>query len=388
MTPGAMSFARAVESHAGVRRLAEVNAPRASALWSAITGEGEMPAPGSMAEAIRDAMPPDLETVLRGDDTAAAFAFDAMLGVHEAPTPFAMRERAGEAWMRVSARAQAMGEIEEGFGWDRSAAWKHTRAVGHRAMDLAAVKRVAKMAGRMHAALKGRAAKKVPGIPAEVYSVEQGSAVERLLPCEVGQLADETLGLAVLARIATRKAAQYAVRGTEKKSRGPLVLVLDESGSMHGHRNEWSKAAALAVARVAAEDNRPVVVVHMSTSVVDQVLSPRDPASVLEMVQTFLSGGTDIALGLRRAVVQVGALQRGGKKGADIVLISDGVDGDDVAQGQALDDAEKLGAKLWTVSIDEDVEETSPLRARAAAYTHLDERQLQVDGVMALAGAA
>ena len=389
MNPAPLPFERARLTHYAVRSLAEVNEPRARALWAAVTGDvGAPPAPGSVIEAIRDTVPPELETVLALDDVAAAFAFDAMLGVHEATTPFQMRERAGAAWAKVTARAKAMGDIEEGFGWDRSAAWKHTRDVAHRTMDLRAVERIARMAGRMYACLKGNAAKKVPGIPAEVYSVEQGNAVERLLPSEVGQLADETLGLAVLGRIATRRAGQYAIRGTEKKSRGPLALVLDESSSMHGHRNEWCKAAALAVARVAAEDKRPVVVVHMSTSAVTQPLDPRSPASVLEMIHTFLSGGTDIATGLARAVEEVAGLQRGGKKGADIVLVTDGVDDSAEEQATLLDLAAKLGAKLWTVAIDEEIPETSPLRARASAYTHLDDRQLRDEGVLALAGAA
>jgi uncharacterized protein with von Willebrand factor type A (vWA) domain len=140
---------------------------------------------------------------------------------------------------------------------------------------------------------------------------------------------------------------------------------------MHGVRNTWAKAAAVALSRVASEEGRPVAVVHYSTSVKVQPLRPGDDAALLAMVSHFLSGGTAIGLALREGVQQVKALEQRGQRGADIVLVTDGIDGDVAAQTAAVDEALAMQARLWTVAIECDIPETSTLRARASQYTRL-----------------
>jgi uncharacterized protein with von Willebrand factor type A (vWA) domain len=257
----------------------------------------------------------------------------------------------------------------EGFGWDLSSAWEQQREVTAR--DGGLVERVARLAGRMYVALRGAASKRVPVASGEVYSVEQGSAVERLLPTEYGQMMDPTLESAVLYRVATRTALQYAVRGTSPTSKGPLVLLLDESGSMHGSRNEWAKAAAVAVARVAVQERRRVAVVHYSTSRVARDLDPSKPADVLAMIRHWLSGGTDIGTALQAGVDKSLDLARKGDKGADLILVTDGIDGDTHAQVSALGRAAKHGIRLWTVGIETSIPDDHPLRASAASYSEL-----------------
>ena len=381
-----MDFEQAIKAHYAVGQLASMNEGRARALWAACSGEDPR-APGTAAEAVADTLPAELAPVLKVEPSAAAFAFKAMTAVDGARTPFEMRERARKAWKAVEEHAAQLGRIEEGFGWDRSAAWKHEREVKARGESMVNIERIARLAGRMYAALKGNAARKIPNAPAEVYSVTLGNDVSRLLPSESGQLGVAGLDLPVLYRIASKKAAVYAVRGDRPASKGPLVFLLDESGSMHGPRNEWSKAAAIAIARVAAEDKRPVAVVHFSTSISVQYLDPRSPAGVLEMITTFLSGGTYIAGALREGVRQVAALQRMGKKGADLVVVTDGID-ELSGQKGALDDAAALGARLFTVAIECEIRESDPLRARASTYTELGDEMLSAEGVIALAGAA
>ncbi len=51
--------------------------------------------------------------------------------------------------------------------------------------------------------------------------------------------------------------------------------------------------------------------------------------------------------------------------------MTDGVDGNVAAQTAAVDEALAIQARLWTVAIQCEVPETSPLRARASQYTRL-----------------
>jgi uncharacterized protein with von Willebrand factor type A (vWA) domain len=157
---------------------------------------------------------------------------------------------------------------------------------------------------------------------------------------------------------------------------------------MGGHKNEWAKAATVALSRVATEEKRPVSVVHYSTSTVIQPLPLGDTGASLKMIRHFLGGGTAIGLALGVAVQQVRDLAQRGQKGADVILVTDGVDGDVKAQETAIYEGSVIGARLWTVAIDCEIAEASPLRAKAAQYIRLGRKDLTEKSVTLLAGAA
>ncbi len=352
-----------------------------------------MPVAGSFAEAVLDTVPLTHAALLATDDVAVAFAFDLMWEharrLPAAATPFELRTLAREQWVAFTEQAAKAEHLSSGFGWGLSTAWAHASEVRLAQGDMSQVERIARLAGRMYLVLRGAQASKIQGVPSEVYSVEQGNDLGRLLPVEQVLLMDPLLETVALERIASRRAAQYAVRGITKVSKGPLVLALDESGSMGGYRNEWAKAAAVALSRVAADEKRPVCVVHYSTSTVVQPLPPKDAAATMKMIQHFLGRGTAIGLALGVAVQQVRELAQKGHKGADILLVTDGIDEDVKAQLMAIQEAHALGARLWTIAIECDIDALSPLRAKAAHYLRLG-RSALADGtsVRALAGAA
>lgn len=363
-------------------------------VWSGIVGTGKVDA-GSIGEALRDTVSDKHAAVVASVDVAAAYAFDLWLREYtrnrsawDRARAFERRDKCRAIWAEFAKRADEAKEIVYGFGWDDSAAWTILRDVRQMSGDMSQVKRIASLAGRMFAALKGSAVKRVPGMAGEVYSVEQGNAIERLLPAELALL-DSPFELPLLERLGTRRAAQYAVRGTQKRTRGPLVVAIDESGSMHGSRIEWAKAAAIAVTRVAQQDNRVMRVVHFSTSCVVQDIRPSDPASVMEMIRTFLGGGTAIGTALEACVAEVAALETKGARGADIICITDGVDETTDAQERALDIAGKLSARLWTVGIECEIAPDYPIRRRAVTFTELGRQGLtDASTVTALAQAA
>jgi hypothetical protein len=382
------AYLRAMRQHRALVAANGQDPDRAADLWNAIVGAGT-PTARSFAEAVADTSPVAHAALLAGDDVAATYAFDLFWQTPSSTSsPFELRTLARETWEKFIAQAESTANLAQGFGWDLSSAWTHTRDVALAQGDMNQVERIARLAGRMYVALRGARASRVKGIPSEVYSVEEGSGVGRLLPSEQVLLTEPLLETVVLERIASRRAAQYAMRGDTKQSKGPLVFALDESGSMHGRRNEWAKAAAVALSRVAMDEKRPVSVVHYSTSTVTQPLKPGDADRMLKMVRHFLSGGTAIGLALGVAVQEVRNLGRKGQKGADVVLVTDGVDGDLAAQVQAIAAGRLLGVRLWTVAIECDVTASSPLRAHAAEYTRLGASDLHEGSVVHLAGAS
>lgn len=391
----ASMYDQAKGEHAAILAAAADDDHAARELWGAITST-ETPATNTYPDAVRDTAPEEHCALLAQDDIAAAWAFAAHwkrwskveAKVLERLRPFELRELARRSWEEFIVKATQVEELAHGFGWDLALAWRALKDLEAERVRIDEVQKIAKLAGRMYAELRGGKARSVAGVPTEVYSVEQGAAIDRLLPAELAQVCDRDLEIPVLHRIATRRAAQYAMRGTSTAQRGPLVVALDESGSMEGRRNQWAKAAAIALARVAMDEQRAMSVVHFSTSTsVQHKLDPRDPAAIATMIKTFLNGGTAIGVALNVAVREVAALAAKGDHGADVILVTDGIDYQKAAQEAALDKAAAADVRLWLVAIHQEVAEDWILRERAAGYVLLEDRQLDASAATCFAGA-
>ena len=274
-------FRDAVLRHDVLARAAEDNAAAASLLWDALACHGE-PEPETFAAAVADTSPAEHAPLVASSEVACAFAFGCLwrLRPTRRPTPRELRDTARQGWAAFAERAEATEDLARGFGWSGEEAWTVLQDVDVRQGRMNDVQRVAKLAGRMYAAMRGARSSRVAGLPEEVYDVEQGDNLARLLPSEMVQLFDEDLEIPAFQRLAERQTLQYAMRGEGEAGKGPLVLALDESGSMHAQRREWSKAAAIALMRVAFEEKREVAVVHYSTStVVRRIMSTTPLAS-------------------------------------------------------------------------------------------------------------
>jgi uncharacterized protein with von Willebrand factor type A (vWA) domain len=301
-------------------------------------------------------------------------------------SPFERREYARKAWARFCERAKCAGEVSYGLGFDESESWECARDFAERRGDTEAVLRIARMAGRMLAQLRRERASMVCRAPAELHSVELGDNVARLLPCELAHLGQPTEVL-LLDALANHRALQYALRGKVHKSRGPLVLALDESGSMHGTRGEWAKACAVALTRAAWADKRPVAVVHWSSSVAVTDLPPGNTPGILAMLRHWFGGGNDAARALDCAATEVERMARQGDRGADVVLVTDGVEPITERHLAALDALDRAGVRLWTVACECTIENDNPLRSRAAEYAHVGGTDVADGKLGAMSGA-
>lgn len=383
-----MTFQQAIDNHASVDLANEENSVHTESLWNACTGTDLDLDAHSVA--VLETMPDELAQLMSHGGTPAAFAFDEHYrrtpGGHK--TPFEVRQGARDGWAVVLKRSERAKPLMEGLGMDDSAAWAHTEKTPAYYTD--SVTEIAELAGRMYSALKSTRANQATSAPEEIYSVELGAELPRLLPCELAHLGQPT-EITLIERLADKRALQYAVRGEESVTRGPLVILLDESGSMryqNPHRNIWAKAATITISRIAMEDDRPVSIVHYSTScAVQQICCATD---LFQMTQQFLGGGTNIPKALKRGVQELYALAKAGHKGADMVLITDGAVNDLENRAKqykgALDAAEEMGSRLWTVAIECEHEPEAPFRARAEKYVHLSSKDMKKGEVLAIQG--
>lgn len=126
------------------------------------------------------------------------------------------------------------------------------------------LKRICELAGRYRRFAQAQQRKKVLHGRDDVVGVVQDGDIGRLLPHELAQIGDEDLELDVMRRIVERQAMCRDFRGVESKARGPIVVVVDESGSMSGEPLFTAKAMALSLAWVARSQGRYCCLVGFS----------------------------------------------------------------------------------------------------------------------------
>lgn len=189
------------------------------------------------------------------------------------------------------------------------------------------LQRIAELAGRLERVAASKARSKVrPGI-GEIHGIELGGELDRLLPSELVALRHPRLRLVSLARLLQRKAMVYGMTGREPQSRGPIVILLDESGSMREHgKDVWSKAVCLALLSTATRQKRAWHLVGFNGAITREVSIPIGKATAADIQEALdhgCHGGTDFDLPVLRAinVIQTAPTM----KQADVVIITEGI---------------------------------------------------------------
>lgn len=148
----------------------------------------------------------------------------------------------------------------------------------------------------------------------------------RLLPHELAVIDDPDLGMDVMRRLVERQCQCRDYRGVEGKARGPICVVVDESGSMSGSPIHNAKAIALALAWVARHQKRWCCLVGFSGGTEGTYLA-LPPGSwnqekLLEWLIHFYGGGTTCDVPLVEVPKNWEAL--GAPKGkTDLIVITD-----------------------------------------------------------------
>lgn len=159
----------------------------------------------------------------------------------------------------------------------------------------------------------------------ERVDVALGGEPWRLLPSELVQLRHPQLRRLLLVRLAERRAMVAGLRGPERVGRGPVVLVVDTSGSMHGPRAVFAKALALALAMRCHQQRRPFVILTFGAPGELEEVRFRARASVWGRLRDVLAlafnGGTDFDGPISRVCDLVSEAPW---SKADVVFVSDG----------------------------------------------------------------
>jgi uncharacterized protein with von Willebrand factor type A (vWA) domain len=350
---------------AGAARQAAGQAAADAEADAEASGEGEPSAEAqeaaeSAAEAAQQATTDMLEAAQKLADEMAA-ANQSMRSQ--------MKSAAKQAADKIAEEAELMGAFGVDPGELQRMSFAERAALAERLRNNRLAK-FAKLIGAFRRMAEAEQRRRVSTVADEIVGVKLGDDLLRLTPQEMVNLAVPELEDDFWLRYANHSLLVYDLAGKEKQGRGPIIAVVDESGSMgspfgpHGTREAWSKAFALSLCDQARRQNRDFHYVGFSSA--RQVWSLSFPggkaplSDVIDMTEHFWGGGTnyegplDVALEIMET--HYGNHVEAGWTNSpkpDVVLISDdeygGLDEDFMHRWHATKD--KTGMRCFGIAI-------------------------------------
>lgn len=203
-----------------------------------------------------------------------------------------------------------------------------------------AFKAMLKIIGKLVQERAEKQSRKFSSDHGDIAEVGQGSDVDRLLDEELAALSDRADTLA-LARFADGDMMQVEVDSRETAVKGDVIILLDESGSMAAAvgkgpttREAEAKGITIAIAHAMLKERRSVKVLFFQSEVTHTIdITPSDVSrkengmsvasrKLSEIATRALGGGTMFDAPLTKAM---DVLASGSMKGADVMMITDGV---------------------------------------------------------------
>lgn len=232
------------------------------------------------------------------------------------PNPATEEAKAEAALMRAAGKAlkEATKDVEE-LEDARSALGMGTGGTGdrlnaasvaelfNRVKNNPALRRICELAGRYRRLAQSKQRKKTTHGFDDLVSVVTDGDVGRLLPEELAKLTDEDLELDTLRRIVERRALCRQYKATEPVGKGPIIVCVDESGSMHGEPINQAKAFCLAMAWMARHQKRWCSLVAYSGDSGHRILTLPpgrwNEGALLNWLEQFIGRGSCIDVPVR-----------------------------------------------------------------------------------------
>lgn len=172
----------------------------------------------------------------------------------------------------------------------------------------------------------------------EIVGIHHSNHISAMLPSETALLSSPETEIMLAKKYVERKLLTFQYRSQdisdeleereviayedEKEKRGPMIMLIDTSGSMFGQPERIAKALALAILNIAIEEDRKAYVISFSVGFRTlELTGKKGQISVLiDFLQQSFHGGTELHPGMNE-VMKV--LQREGYREADVLVISD-----------------------------------------------------------------
>lgn len=188
------------------------------------------------------------------------------------------------------------------------------------------LKQIADLVGRMRNFARACQRNKVKKERDEIYSITVGSDIHHALPVELALLSHPLRKLDFYRRFTEHQLLQYELQSKEKQARGPIICLVDMSGSMEGEPFQWAIAVALALVDTAKRQKRYAYSAFFNTEVkatFEFEPGKKNIEQFLNMATINVSGGTDYMPAINWAIETIERDKD--YKNADILMITDGI---------------------------------------------------------------
>ena len=172
----------------------------------------------------------------------------------------------------------------------------------------------------------------------DLVGIHESDDISSMLPAEAALLAEPELETVFYKKVAEKKLQtfnyhaktqsyreeefQNTRRKAKEDKKGPIIICVDTSGSMHGTPEQVAKTLSFALLKIAIRDNRKCYLISFSTGI--QTLELTNIRNNLERLLEFLSmsfcGGTDAMPAMNEALRMLGTEDY---KKSDVVMVSD-----------------------------------------------------------------
>ncbi len=172
----------------------------------------------------------------------------------------------------------------------------------------------------------------------EIVGVKESDDLTNMLSSEASLLSDPQTELLFLKKYADKKLLTFRYEDKKlvssedhyteinqrinQKEKGPFIVCVDTSESMHGRPEQIAKVLTLGILKMAMNQNRKAYLINFSIGI--QTLNLHDIANSIDDIAAFLKmsfyGGTDATLALYEAIRQLGTNDY---EDADILMVSD-----------------------------------------------------------------
>ena len=238
----------------------------------------------------------------------------------------AMRQAAKEALQEVQETSEFLEQWGNNTGEVQNMPVEEKMKRAQVLQNSTKMQQLAKLVGKFKRLALSAQRTKIKEASAEVYDIVRGSDLDRVLPTEFDNLSHPLMKLDFYKRYVEGNLLIYDKKGKEKVGKGPIIVCCDNSGSMRGSKEIWSKALALGLLEIASLQKRNYACLHFGDAdePIKLIEVPKGKASFETAVligSYFLDGGTDFMKPLEEAS---NLIEKQEFKKADIVFITDG----------------------------------------------------------------
>ncbi|MFA5183941.1 MAG: VWA domain-containing protein [Patescibacteria group bacterium] len=239
-----------------------------------------------------------------------------------------MRQAIRKAAKQSRDQAEEQTETLEAWGTEpgeiQKLSYEDKMALAERLKNNKKLREIAKIVGRFRRMAIAKQKEKINSRTGVVTNVKRGNDLRRLVPAERSKFAHPSMRLDFIRRFASKQLFVFETEEKQSLGQGPVIVGIDNSGSITSEQEIWEKGLALGLYQCADYQNRHFIFIQYG--------GPSDPLKVieikkgeasylklLEVAEYFLGGGTDFEKPLKKAQEYI---EKGLK--ADIVFITDG----------------------------------------------------------------